>query len=277
MKSWDTNSSYHAFQATVRRRFTDGLQFQFAYTYSKHLSVSAGQNGGSSGGLTTTMDGAQPHLDKGLSSFDVRNILAVNYTYDLPFGQGMGGLAGGLISGWQLGGIVSFADGHPELVNLGRSFGFQPSRSASFTGADGNTDRPNIVPGKVFGQLDEWDPATGIYDSSGLEINEHGFFGDVPNNQGSYPGVANFDISLVKTTRLGERADLQLRFEFFNIFNRTNFGLPSRQAFKAGSKFEDCPMPVESSCTSARDSRFGTITTTNTTNRQIQLGVKITF
>ena len=266
MKSWDTNSSYHAFQATVRRRFTDGLQFQFAYTYSKHLSVSAGQNGGSSGGLTTTMDGAQQHLDKGLSSFDVRNILAVNYTYDLPFGVGMGGFAGGLISGWQLGGIVSFADGHPELVNMGRSFGYQPSRSASFTGADGNTDRPSIIPGRVFGQLDEWDPATGVYDASVLQPNEIGFFGDVPNNAGKYPGVANFDLSLVKTTDLGERADLQFRFEFFNIFNRTNFGLPNRQAFRG-----------RGTTTTGPNSRFGTITRTNTTNRQIQLGLKLSF
>jgi len=279
MKSFDTDSTYNALQLTLRRRFTDGLQFQFAYTYSKHLSVSAGQNGGSSGGLTTTMDGAQQHLDKGLSSFDVRNILAVNYTYDLPFGRGMGGLAGGFLGGWQLGGIVSFADGQPELVNMGRSFGFQPSRSASFTGADGNTDRPSIIPGQTFGQLDEWDPATGIYDASTLKVNEAGFFGDVPNNQGSYPGVANFDLSLVKDTALGERANLQLRFEFFNIFNRTNFGLPSRQAFRsAGSTaIALCPTPIESSCTSNRDSRFGTITQTNTTNRQIQLGLKLSF
>ena len=261
MKSWDTNSSYHAFQLTVRRRFTDGLQFQFAYTYSKHLSVSAGQNGGSSGGLTTTMDPAQQHLDKGLSSFDVRNILAVNYTYDLPFGASMGGLAGGLLGGWQLGGIVSFADGHPELVNMGRSFGFQPSRSGSFTGADGNTDRPDLIPGSTFGQLKDWDPATGIYDSSALRQNEAGFLGTIPNNAGKYPGVANFDLSLVKHTSVGERTDIQLRAEFFNIFNRTNFGLPNRQAFRS----------------SGPNSRFGTITRTNTTNRQIQLGLKISF
>ncbi len=261
MKSFDTDSSYHAFQLTLRRRFTDGLQFQVAYTFSKHLSMSAGQNGGSSGGLTTTMDPTNAGRDKGLSSFDVRNILAMNYTYDLPFGQGMGGFAGGLISGWQLGGIVSFADGHPELVNMGRSFGFQPSRSGGFTGADGNTDRPDIIPGRVFGQLDDWDPDTGIYDASALKQNEAGFFGTVPNNAGSYPGVAQFDLSFVKHTNIGEHADFQFRAEFFNIFNRANFGLPSRQAFRS----------------SGPDSNFGRISTTDTTARQIQFGIKITF
>ena len=273
MKSWDTDSTYHALQLTLRRRFTAGLQFQFAYTYSKHLSVSAGQNGGSSGGLTTTMDGAQQHLDKGLSSFDVRNIFAANYTYDLPFGAGMDGVARGFLAGWQVGGIVSLADGHPELVNMGRSFGFQPSRSGSFTGADGNTDRPDIVPGKVFGQLDEWDPATGIYDTSTIRVNDAGFLGTVANNQGSYPGVINFDLSLVKDTALGERANLQFRAEFFNIFNRTNFGLPNRQAFRGSYQGNGARGDVNGS----PNSRFGTITTTNTTNRQIQFGLKLSF
>jgi hypothetical protein len=270
MKSWDTNSSYHAFQATLQRRFTAGLQFQFAYTYSKHLSVSAGQNGGASGGQTTTMDAAQQHLDKGLSSFDVRNILAVNYTYDLPFGRSLGGFAGGLLGGWRLGGIVSFADGHPELVNMGHPSFFQPSRSGSFTFGDGNTDRPSIIPGKVFKQLDEWDPATGIYDASALKVNEAGFLGDVPNNAGSSPGVANFDLSFVKNTAIGERANIQFRAEFFNIFNRTNFGNPNQQAFVPTG-------PPGGDVKAAPNSRFGTITRTNTTNRQIQLVLKLIF
>ena len=104
-------------------------------------------------------------------------------------------------------------------------------------------------------------PATGIYDASALRKNEAGFLGTVPNNAGSYPGVANFDFSLVKSTNIGERTKIQFRAEFFNIFNRTNFGLPNRQAFRS----------------SGPNSCFGTITTTNTTNRQIQLGLKITF
>ena len=261
MKGFDTNSSYHALQLTLRRRFTDGLQFQFAYSFSKHLSISAGQNGGSSGGVTTTMDPERPDLDKGLSSFDVRNNLAVNYTYDLPVGAGMSGVAGVLLAGWQLGGIVTFADGQPELVNMGRSFGFQPSRSGGFTGADGNTDRPSLIPGETFGQLDDWDPDTGIYNASALKQNEFGFFGTLPNNAGSHPGIAQFDLSFVKSTNIGEYANFQFRAEFFNIFNRTNFGLPSRQAFRS----------------SGPDSNFGRISSTYTTNRQIQFGVKITF
>ncbi|MEE8348802.1 MAG: TonB-dependent receptor, partial [Acidobacteriota bacterium] len=261
MKSFDTNSSFNALQISVRRRFTDGFQFQFAYTYSKHLSVSAGQNGGSSGGLTTTMDPTNAGQDKGLSSFDVKNNLSANYTYDLPFMADRGGLVGGFLGGWQLGGIITLADGHPELVNMGRSFGFQPSRSGGFTGADGNTDRPSLVPGRTFGQLKDWDPDTGIYDASALRKNEAGFFGDLPNNAGSFAGIAQFDMSLVKHTRVGENAEVQFRAEFFNIFNRTNFGLPSRQAFRS----------------SGPDSNFGRISSTQTTNRQIQFGLKISF
>jgi hypothetical protein len=185
----------------------------------------------------------------------------MNYTYDLPFGAGLDGVARGFLFGWQVGGIISFADGHPELVNMGRSFGFQPSRSGGFTGADGNTDRPDIIPGRVFGQLDDWDPDTGIYDASALKQNEAGFFGDVPNNAGSYSGVAQFDMSLVKNADIGEYTNLQFRAEFFNIFNRANFGLPSRQAFRS----------------SGPDSNFGRISSTGSTNRQIQFGVKISF
>jgi hypothetical protein len=156
---------------------------------------------------------------------------------------------------------------------MGRSAGFQPSRSAGFTGADGNTDRPSVIPGKVFGLLDDWDPATGIYDASALQVNEAGFFGTAGLNVGRNPGVANFDISLIKDTALGERANLQFRAEFFNIFNRTNFDLPNRVAFSGSYSFDESNGDVNG----RPNSRFGTMTTTNTTSRQIQLALKLSF
>ncbi len=262
MKAFDTNSSFNSLQVNLSRRFTDGLQFQVAYTYAKHLSVSPGQNGGSSGGVTTTMDPSDPGRDRSRSPFHVGQDLAINYTYDLPFGAGLSGVAAGFLSGWQLGGIISISDGVPHNIDLGARSGYQPSRSGVHTGADGFLERPSLVPGKKLTRRDDWDPLTGYYDPSSLVHAESGFWGNLEQNAGTTPGIATFDLSLVKQTALTERATLQFRAELFNIFNRANFGTPRGAAFRRGAR---------------RDSRFGQITSTFTTSRQIQFALKLSF
>jgi hypothetical protein len=261
MKAFDTNSSYNSLQVTLSRRFTEGLQFQVAYAWSKNLSESPGQNGGSSGGVTTTMDPEDRKRNRSRSPFDVRQDLTMNYTYDLPFGDGFNGVAGVFLSGWQLGGIIHIADGSPHLLNLGRSFSFQPSFSGNHNGPDGNTDRPSLVPGTKVTIREDFDPATGYYDPSVFVVAPDGFWGDLEKNAGTTPGEATFDLSVVKMTTVGERTTVQFRAEFFNIFNRTNFGTPRGQVFRS----------------SGPDNRFGQITSTFTTSRQIQFGLKIGF
>ena len=261
LKAFDTNSSFNSLQVNLSRRFTDGLQFQVAYTYSKNLSVSPGQNGGSSGGVTTTMDPFDTGRDRSRSPFHVGQDLTMNYTYDLPFGAGLSGVAAGFLSGWQLGGIISISDGVPRNIDFSPRTGFQPSRTGVHTGADGFMERPSLVPGTKLTIRDDWDPLTGYWDPSSLVRAPDGFMGNLEQNAGTTPGLATFDLSMVKYTALTELATLQFRAELFNIFNRANFGNPRGAAFGRRGP----------------DSRFGRITSTHTTSRQIQFALKLSF
>ena len=262
LKAFDTNSSFNSLQVNLSRRFTDGLQFQVAYTWSKNLSESPGQNGGSSGGITTTMDPEDRKRNRSRSPFDVRQDLSMNYTYDLPFGAGLSGVAAGFLRGWQLGGIIGIADGSPHNISISNRSTYQPSRSGVHTGADGHVDRPSLVPGTKLTIRDDWDPLTGYYDPSSLVLAPGGFNGNLEKNAGTIPGNVTFDLSLVKQTALTERVGLQFRAEMFNIFNRANFSAPRGESFRFGGR---------------PDSRFGQITSTQTTSRQIQFALKLSF
>ena len=135
------------------------------------------------------------------------------------------------------------------------------SRSGVFTGADGNTDRPSLLPGRKVTIRDDWDPLTGDYDPSAFVVAEPGFWGNLEKNPGTTPGEVTFDLSLVKQAAVGEQATVQFRTEMFNIFNRANFGTPRGQVFRSSDP----------------DSRFGQITRTFTTSRQIRFALKISF
>ena len=174
----------------------------------------------------------------------------------------LAGIAGKLISGWQLGGIISISDGSPAHLNLGRSTAFLPSRSGNFNGPDGNTDRPDLLPGKSNNPvIKNFDPAIRYWDPGSFAVQTAGFFGNLGRNTGTLPGVATFDLSLVKQTTLSERTTLHFRAEFFNLLNRANFGTPDLQVFNAQGV----------------NASFGRITSASTTSRQVQFGLKLTF
>ena len=267
LKVFDSYSHYDSLQVGLTKRFSQGLQFQLSYTYSSMIDESAGQNGGSSGGTTTSQDPLDRSLDRSKSAFNVPHNFTFSYNYDLPFGPGrayggsLSGFAGKLLEGWQLGGIVQLSDG-PQ-VNAEMNFRFNPSKSNNIGIPDQGVDRPSLVPGASNNPVkDNFDPSTGYVDVSSFEIAEEGFFGDLGRNTIRAPGIATVDFSLLKTTSIGENVDLQFRAEFFNIFNRANFSSPNT------STHINFGVP---------NSRFGNITSTTTTSRQIQFALKLIF
>ena len=152
-----------------------------------------------------------------------------------------------MLGGWQVSGIISVADGNPvNLLISGDNARLRLSRPAE--------QSPNLISGMdndpiLGGPTQYWSPDS-------FERALVGTLGNLGRNTGTSPGMANFDFSLLKNINVAEEAAVQFRAEFFNIFNRTNLGLPSRA--------------VDSSS-------FGRIRTTNTTSRQIQLGLKVLF
>ena len=267
LKVYDSYSHYDSLQLGLTKRLSQGLQFQLSYTYSSMIDESSGQNGGSAGGTTTSMDPLDRSLDRSKSAFNIPHNFTFSYTYDLPFGPGralggdLSGFAGKLLGGWQLGGIVQLSDG-PQ-INAEMNFRFNPSHSNNIGIPDQGVDRPDLVSGKSNNPVrDNFDPNVGYLDPSSFEIGEEGFFGNLGRNTIRGPGIANVDFSLFKTTSLSENADLQFRAEFFNVLNRANFGSPNTSThIRFG----------------LANRRLGTISSTTTTSRQIQFALKLLF
>jgi hypothetical protein len=201
------------------------------------------------------MNPLQPHWDYGLSSFDIRHSLSINATYDVPFGRGHGtgaiGFGNRLISNWQVNAIATVQSGLPFSPQLG----FNPTN-------DGNTRNP-IRP--------SWNPAfTGnvilggpneYYDPNAFAVPLNGTYGNVGRDILEGPGLGTLDLSASKRIPLTERFSLQFRGELFNILNRTNFNSPNPIVFTAAS--------------GGASPTAGVITSTTTTSRQIQFGLKL--
>lgn len=264
---FDGNSFYNAFKFGVQRRFKDGLQLQSAYTYSRSVDDSSNAAPFDSTGVSPNgVENLVPDnhkWDRGLSSFDARHVWSFNATYGLPFGQGkligqdLTGVWDKLVSGWQLSTIVTVATGPP--LNLLMSF----DNSRSRAGVD-LSERPNLNPGASNSPVlaDGRDPNR-YYDPTAFSVPAPGTFGNLGRATVIEPGVANVDLSLVKNMAVNERVTLQFRAEGFNVGNRANFGIPNPTVFTSASGIPS--------------GAAGRITTTTTTSRQIQFGMRIVF
>jgi hypothetical protein len=200
--------------------------------------------------------------------------------YRLPGFVSSDGVAGKLVNGWWVSGILTLQSGSPFTPALG----FNRSLSGS-AGAPAGMDRPDLVPGRnssnaVFGGTSAGCPgfAAGTpfgprntahyFDPCAFTIPTAGFLGTTTRNMLRAPGYAGLDFSVVKDTKLkflGENGNLQFRTEVFNIFNRANFGLPNRTVYTARATGE----PVLGTA--------GQITSTVGTARQVQLALKLLF
>jgi len=242
--SWG-DSSYNALQVDVNRRFNHGLVVRGAYTWSKTID-----DGDS---LNATTSGNQPALvsnpfdlraDRGLASFDVRNAAVISASYAVPFG---GTTRAG---GWIVNSIVTLQGGFPFSPLLS----YNPSNN----GDTRNPVRPFVNPaftGSVIeGNPNQWfNPAAFLAPPTGS-----GFYGNVGRNTLTGPGLATWDLSLLKDTKLREGLTLQFRAEAYNLLNRANFNLPNPVTF-----------------TPAVSPTAGLITSTSTVSRQMQFGLKL--
>jgi hypothetical protein len=244
------NSNYHSLQLRYQQRLARGLASLVSYTWSKSID-DASNFFSSAGDPNFPQNSFDLRAERGRSNFDVPHRLSVSYSYDLPFGKGRKYFAnsGWLLNGWQSFGILTFQSGRPFTVAL------LPDIDNSGTGRSilgfGANDRPNIVgnPHLGDGSPERW------FNTSAFAFPAPGTFGNAGRNILDGPGYQNVNVSLMKTTNLAESLNLQLRAEFFNLFNHPNFNLPDNFL---GS-------PTFGRITSARDPRH------------VQFGVKLLF
>jgi hypothetical protein len=253
-------SNYHALQVDVNRRFSHGLSIRGVYTWSRALDDGDSLNATAAANAPALASNPfDLHADYGLATYDVRNIAVINAIYNLPFGRGqapgngLGGWANTLASGWSVNSIVTAQSGFPFTPQLS----YNPSNN----GDTRNPVRPFVdptFPGPVIlGNPTQWfNPAAFIGPP-----NNSGFYGNLGRDTLIGPGLATWDFSTFKQTAISERLHIQFRAEIFNLLNRANFNTPNLIA--------STPTGVSGTA--------GAITSTSTTSRQVQFGLKLVW
>jgi Carboxypeptidase regulatory-like domain/TonB-dependent Receptor Plug Domain len=251
-------SSYNALQVDVRRRFNHGLSLRGVYTWSKALddgdSVNQTTAANAPGLVSNPYDLA---ADKGLATFDVRNIGVINALYELPFGRGKSwanrwdGVANGVVSGWSVASVVTLQDGFPFTPQLS----YNPSNNGDTRNPVRPFLNPNFSGSVITDNPNQWfNPAAFLQPPA-----NSGFYGNLGRNTFIGPGLVTWDFSVLKVTRIRERLSLQFRAEIFNLLNHANLNTPNLIVFT--------PSGVSGTA--------GAITSTSTTARQVQFGLKL--
>lgn len=211
-------SRYHALQLRYEERSLPGLSLLASYTLGRSEDDASGFFP-SAGDPNFPQDSANRAAEYGRSSFDVRHRFSLAFVWELPY-ESSGGIAGALLSDWQLSGIVTLQSGRPFTVAL------LPEIDNSNTGRSnlgfGANDRPNVVgdPRLDNPTPDRW------FDTSAFVLPPFGTFGNSGRNTLEGPGYENVNLALIRMLPLGARARLQLRAEAFNLFNRANYDNP---------------------------------------------------
>jgi outer membrane receptor protein involved in Fe transport len=242
MQDFGVNTIYHSMQTRFEHRFSQGLSFTAAYTYS-HLIDDAGET--TNGGGCLCQNPRNRSVERATSLLDQRHSLVLGYVWELPFTKNFKGTAGAALGGWSLQGIVTLSSGKP----------FDVLESGDPQNNDGLWERPTLVPGQ---KLTVSNPNPSHWFNTDAFTFSNLVYGNSPRDPLVGPGTRNFDLSIGKTFKMpfNERHALQFRTEFFNAFNTPQFSNPN---------------------SSHGEGSFGTIESTKIPNREIQFGLKYSF
>jgi len=241
------NSSYNALQASLNRRFSDGLQFSANYTWAHAIDNSPGAFDNYQGSVVNYRD---LRAERSSSDLDFRQRFVLSGLYQLPFGKGMkygsnwNGFENAVLGGWQANLIFTANNGTPFDV---------------FYNGGSPTVRPDLV-GNPFAGITTpyqyFNPAAFApvpKNNAGVQLRG----GTTPRNYLVGPHVNNTDLSAFKNFRFGERYNLQFRAEFYNLTNTPQFINPNNNL---------------------TDSNFGKLQSTRIgSERQIQFALKFSF
>ncbi|HXM11370.1 MAG TPA: TonB-dependent receptor [Terriglobales bacterium] len=261
-------SNYNALQISAERR-ARGLSFLASYTYSHALDENT-NSPGTNNASGNAMNPYDLRADYGNSDLDVPNRFVASVNYQLPFQTS--GKFNSVVQGWQVNAILQYFDGLPFSVVSANGVG------------DGLTPRADLVPGDGNGTLPtdkrnihEWFNTTAFVSIPLTGPLANGRWGDSGRNILEGPATKNVDFSVFKNFQVAESKALQIRAEFFNLFNTPQFNNPNATA----------PTPAATSTTLVPNittgSAYGTIasagspTTFQRISREIQLAAKFTF
>jgi hypothetical protein len=245
-------SDYHSAQLTVQRRFARGASVLAAYTFGKALDDSTS---GVRYFTASTGDPADLRGSRGPADFDRTHRLVVSFNVEIPtpFGSGSPAVARALLSGWELSGVATMQSGTPFSITNSAS-NLDRDGQAGSPGTGGRADRVDGIPqtteGSVRSRLDNY------LNRAAFSPAPRSRYGTLGRNTVRGPGAHLWDMRLSKVNSLRENLRLRFLAEGFNIWNHAAFGNP-------GSVLDTAA--------------FGTIRTTLSNARIIQLGLKLEF
>ncbi|HUI42817.1 MAG TPA: carboxypeptidase regulatory-like domain-containing protein [Terriglobia bacterium] len=223
------NSVYNSLQLSFEKRFSHGLQFLGAYTWSKSLDdASSFEN------LLNPLDF---NASRALSLFNAPQRFVFSYYWELPVRK-YEGFTGKLLDGWGTSGIITLQSGFPiritssDDLELQNSFDFEAPGEPDRVGPL-STQNPRLA-GCAYGTgpsagagAPSCSPVPNLYfDPNAFAPQALGTIGSAPRSVCCGPGINEFDFALLKSTAVSENKQLQFRAEFFNVFNHANFLSP---------------------------------------------------
>lgn len=244
----DSMSNYHALEIEIRRRFSNGLQFQADYTWSKAMGDAVDAQGNNQSDLVSRLTLRNPHADYRRSTQDQTQRFVANAIYDLPFGKSKTFLGGAndfvdrIVGGFNIGAIVTWSTGVPWYVGSGRTTfnNATANNGAQLTGITFEEFKKNLglfrTPAGLFFVNPDLlnitiNPATGKATASTLKPGlmsapAPGTFGNFPINSLDGPRYFNFDLSVTKRIRITERVRFEIKGTAINVLNHPNFVFP---------------------------------------------------
>jgi hypothetical protein len=219
-------SYYNGLQVNMTQRLAHGVQIQGAYTWSHTLDNASDPFVAAIGNRNLPRNSFNLAAEYGGSDFDVRQVLTINFLYQPNLGRGRAflnhGAAGRIMEGWQLSGISTFQTGLPFEI-----FG---DRDSQHTGL---ADRAEIIgPAAIPANHPRLETGPPL---SAFGLANYDFASNLSRNKFYGPGINNWNVALMKDQSLSDRVRLQLRFEFYNLFNRVQFGQPDNAIADVGT------------------------------------------
>jgi len=278
---WGGDAEYDALQVQVTKKMSHGFQVQGSYTWGKGIDTgSASSEGDTFTNSISSLFWFCKTCRRGLSDFNIAHRLVLNYIWTLPKPKGSGVLSTYVLGGWELGGIVTAETGVPITPLIGGDplglnsqdpYDFPTRLTGPGCGSLVNPGNPNNYIKLNCFALPAASPSIAAlctpfgFPSAPIPGTCANLAGNEGRNIVIGPGLVDFDFSLFKNNyirRISETFNVQLRAEFFNIFNHANFAAPVDNE----TLFDQKGNPIGGA---------GSIDQTSTTSRQIQFALKV--
>ncbi len=277
---WSGSSTYHGLNLEGIKRLRHGFQIQGSYTFAKSIDTSSsGIAGDTFGNSVSSLPTFDPRLRRGLSDFDVRNVLAINAIWMVPTPGSWEGISKAVAGGWQVGGIYTLTSGLPFTPVIGGDplglkgadlYAF-PDRVPGCNLVNSNYKANSLkylnlncftLPVATAAIAANCRPFGFSATNPGIPGTCANLLGNSGRNIVEGPGLQDFDFALFKNNpihRISETFNVQFRWEIFNLFNQANYNPPApgqRQVFAQTGALNSTGILTSPTITSSRQMQF---------------------